>query len=109
MALTKGKHNIAEIEGTRCTVIETGTTPARAEFLKNLLAFNGYDVKMEKEKAKDGTGLETFVIGLTDIHFNPMIVIYERKLKRLDGLTVSPAYWNQWPGQDVLPYWQVKQ
>jgi hypothetical protein len=109
MALTKGKHNIAEIEGIRCTVIETGTTPARAEFLKNLLTFNGYDVKMEKEKAKDGTEPGTFVIGLTDILFNPMIAVYAKKLKRQDGLTVSPAYWNQWPGQDTLPYWQVKQ
>ena len=109
MALTKGKHNIAEIEGTRCTVIETGTTPERAEFLKNLLVFNGYEVMMEKEKAKDGAELETFVIGLTDLLFNPMIVVYEKKLIRKDGLTVTPAYWNQKPDQDSIPYWKVQQ
>jgi hypothetical protein len=109
MALTKGKHNIAEIEGMRCTVIETGTTPERAEFLKNLLVFNGYEVMMEKEKAKDGTELETFVIGLTDLLFNPMIVVYEKKLIRKDGLTVTPAYWNQKPDQDSIPYWKVQQ
>jgi hypothetical protein len=108
MALSKGKHNIAEIEGMRCTVIETGTTPDRAEFLKNLLVHNGYEVKMEHEKAKDGTALETFVIGLTDILFNPMIMVYEKKLIRKDGLTVTPAFWNQWPEDDTLPYWKLQ-
>ena len=108
MALSKGKHNIAEIEGTRCTVIETGATPDRAGFLKILLVNNGYEVKMEQEKAKDGTALETFVIGLTDILFNPMIMVYERKLIRKDGLTVTPAFWNQWPEDDTLPYWQLQ-
>ena len=108
MAVLKGKHNIAEIEGVRCTVIETGATPERAEFLKNLLVFNQYQVRMEREKAKDGTELETFVIGLTDTMFNPMIVLYEKKLIRKDGLTVTPAYWNQKPEEDHLPYWQVQ-
>jgi hypothetical protein len=109
MALLKGKHNIAEIEGIRCTVVETGTSPERAEFLKNLLVFNGFEVKMEKEKAKDGTGLDTFVIGLTDVLVNPMIILYEKKLIRKDGLTVTPAYWNQRQKEDSLPYWKVQQ
>ena len=108
MAILKGKHIIAEIEGIRCTVIETGTTLERAEFLKQLLVFNGYEVKLEKEKAKDGTELDTFIVGLTDILFNPMIVLYEKKLIRKDGFTVTPAYWNQIPEQDTLPYWQVQ-
>lgn len=108
MTLIKGKHNIAEIEGTRCTLIETGATQERAEFLKNLLVFNGYEVKMEKEKAKDGTDLETFAVGLTDILFNPMIAVYEKKLFRKDGLTVTPAFWNQAQDQDTLPYWKVQ-
>jgi hypothetical protein len=108
MALSKGKHNIAEIEGARCTVIETGTTPERAEFLKNLLVFNRYEVKMEKEKEKDGTELETYIVGTTDVLFNPMIIVYEKKLIRKDGLTVTPSYWNQLPDQDALPYWQVQ-
>lgn len=108
MPLKNGKHNISEIEGVRCTVIETSLTADRAEFLRNLLVFNGYEVKMEREKAKDGAELDSFVIGVTDILFNPMIAVYAKKLKRRDGLTVSPAYWNQQPGQDTLPYWQVR-
>jgi len=108
MALTNGKHNIAEIEGVRCSVVETGLTPERAEFLKNLLASNGYEVKMEKEKAKDGAELETYVAGVTDILFNPMIVLYEKKLTRKDGVTVTPAYWNQWSQDETIPYWKVE-
>lgn len=108
MALTNGKHNIAEIEGVRCSVVEPGLSPGRAEFLKNLLTFNGYEVKMEKEKAKDGTEQGTYIVGVTDILFNPMIVVYEKKLARKDGHFVTPAYWNQWPQDDTIPYWKVQ-
>lgn len=108
MALTKGKHNIAEIEGTRCSVVETGLSPERVTFLKELLEFNGYMVKSEQEKAKDGTLLETYMIGTTNILFNPMIVVFQKKLFRKDGKVVSQAFWNQWTDQWELPYWQVQ-
>ena len=108
MALLKGKHIITEVEGTRCTLVESGTDQQRTDFLKDLLTFNGYTVKVEKEKTKDGTPLETYMVGTTDILFNPVIRLYEKKLFRKDGLVVGPAYWNQWPGQDTIPYWQVK-
>lgn len=108
MALTKGKHTIAEIGGIRCTVVETGATADRVGFLKDLLSFNGYEVKAEAEKSKEGTETGTFVIGVTDVLFNPMIAVYAKKIRRPDGATVTPAYWNQWPGQDTLPYWQVQ-
>ncbi|MDP1623248.1 MAG: hypothetical protein Q8M08_13020 [Bacteroidales bacterium] len=108
MANLKGKHNVTEIEGIRCTVIETGASHERAEFLKNLLAFNGCEVKVEREKAKDGAELETFIVGITDILYNPMIALFEKKLIRKDGLTVTPAYWNQWQEDNTLPYWKVQ-
>jgi hypothetical protein len=107
MALNKGKHIIQEIEGIRCSVVETGLTDARLQFLKTILEVNGYDVKMEKEKAKDGTVLETMVLGVTDILFNPVIRVYAHKLKRPDGQEVTPAYWNQWKADTDLPYWMV--
>lgn len=107
MALLKGKHTIAEIEGVRCTVVESGLSAERARFLKTLLEFNRYDVKMEQEKAKDGAALETFILGVTDIIFNPAVALYQRKIFRPDGNYVTPAYWNQWPEQDTIPYWQV--
>ncbi len=107
MAALKGKHNIAEIDGVRCTVVETGLSPERGEFLKSLLEFNRYEVKMAPEKAKDGTPLDTFVLGVTDVLFNPVIVLYQKKLFRPDGEVVTQAYWNQWAVNDTIPYWQV--
>jgi hypothetical protein len=108
MAPVKGKHIIAEIEGVRCSVVESGAGEARVAFLRDLLTLNGFEVKTEKEKAKDGTPLETSVIGVTDIFFNTAIVIYQHRLKRADGTEVSPAFWNQWDEGTELPYWQVK-
>jgi len=108
MAIIKGKHTIAEIDGVRCTVIETGADESRAGFLTDLMTFNRYDVKREQEKAKDGTLLETFILGTTDILFNPAIALYQKKLFRKDGKTVTPNYWNQKPEQDDIPYWQVQ-
>jgi len=107
MSLNKGKHNVIEIEGVRCSVVETGLTDSRAEFLMGLLRDNGYEVKMEKEKTKDGTLLETLVLGVTDILFNPAIQVYGLKLRRKDGKTVTLQYWNQWPADPDLPYWMV--
>jgi hypothetical protein len=107
MALNNGKHVIAEIDGVRTTVIEKGLNESRCLFLNELLRQNGFEVKMEKEKAKDGAQLETWILGVTDIVFNPMIRIYEQKLFRTDGHPVTPAYWNQWAIDPDLPYWMV--
>jgi len=107
MALNKGKHVVSEIEGVRATVVETGLNEPRCLFLKDLLQHNGYEIKMEKEKAKDGTTLETWILGVTDIIFNPMIKVYERKIFRTDGHVVTPGFWNQWAVDPDLPYWMV--
>lgn len=107
MALNKGKHTVAEIEGVRCTVIETGLTPDRATFLTGILQANGFVVKSEKEKAKDGAPLETIILGVTDIFFNPAIQVYMQKLKRTDGKIVTLQYWNQWTTDPDIPYWMV--
>jgi len=107
--MLKGKHTVIEIEGVRCTVVEAGASEERIKFLKEILEFNGYEVKAEKEKAKDGTALPTSVIGVTDILFNAMINLYERRLIRKDGHVLNPAFWNQWPDKDWdVPYYQVQ-
>jgi len=107
MSLNKGKHIVAEIEGVRCTVVETGLSENRATFLKELLLHNGYTIKTEKEKAKDGSVLETYILGVTDLLFNPVIYVYQHRIFRKDGKEATPAYWNQWPVDQDLPYWQV--
>ena len=107
MSLNKGKHVVSEIEGIRCTIVETGLNESRALFLKELLEHNGYEVKMEKEKAKDGVLLETFILGVTDLLFNPVIKVYQHRLLTSEGKEVTPAFWNQWTVDTDLPYWQV--
>ena len=107
MALNKGKHSVIEIEGVRCSLVETGLTESRALFLKELLQNNGFEVKMEKEKTKEGLELGTIALGVTDILFNPVIRVYMQKLLRKDGHVVTQAYWNQWPVNPDLPYWMV--
>ena len=107
MALSKGKHNIVEIDGIRCTQVEAGLTSDRLEFLKALLVKNGYEVRSEAEKSKEGTPTGTYLLGVTDTLFNPMIAVYEKKLFRADGEFVTPAFWNQWPDQHSIPYWEV--
>ncbi len=106
MAL-KGKHNISEIDGVRCTVVENGIGKERLDFLADLLSYNGLEVKSEQEKDKEGNVLDTFIIGVTDILFNATIVVYQQKLFRRDGEVVTAAYWEQKKADTEIPYWQV--
>ncbi|NQV02106.1 MAG: hypothetical protein HQ542_05645, partial [Bacteroidia bacterium] len=91
----------------RCTVVESGTTMERMDFLTDLLTYNGYEVKSEQEKDKEGNVLGTFVVGVTDILFNPTIVVYLQKLFRRDGEVVTAIYWEQKKADTGIPYWQV--
>ena len=95
MAINNAKHIISEIDGIRCTVVETGSTLERAAFLNDLLTFNGLDVKELQEPAKEPGEVAKYTIGVTDILFNPVFAIYERSLKTREGSFVTPAYWKQ--------------
>ena len=104
MALNKGKHLVEEIEGVRCTVVEKGITPERAHFLKNLLELNGYEVKTAPD-----TDPEKLKLGVTDILFNAVIDVYERRLKSPTGKKVTPAYWLQESDKETeeeVNYWK---
>ena len=106
--MLKGKHTVAEIGGVRCSIVETGLTDERINFLKEILELNGYEVKTDREKGKDGSPQPTSVIGVTDILFSAMVSLYERKLLTKDHHVVNPAFWNQWPeGTWDLPYYMV--
>jgi hypothetical protein len=95
MAINNAKHIIAEINGIRCTIIETGATLQRVAFLSDLLTFNKFEVKEIQETNKVQGGEQKFTIGVTDILFNPVFAIYERQLKTREGIFVTPGYWNQ--------------
>jgi len=124
MALNKGKHIVKEIDNVLCTVVESGISLERINFLKGLLEFNKMDVKSEKDEAKakvEAKGeaeakaeakiapqVDTYTIGVTDLVFNPMIAVYENSLKRPTGEIVSPSYWNQQTETPGLPYFDYR-
>ena len=107
MSLDKGKHNVGEVDGIRCTIVETGIYKERADFLKELLEFNGYEVKIQEEISDPPTNPKRYTLGVTEIVFNPVIAVYQKSLKRKDGRKVTPAYWNQTGAEENIPYWLV--
>ena len=99
---------VQEIEGTLCTVVETGIDADRLNFLKKVLEFNHFEVKTEENPGNENEPA-SFTIGVTDIVFNPVIAVFEQSLKRPDrGGVVSPAYWNQEPVIEDLPYFDYR-
>lgn len=108
MPLTKGKHSTQEIDGAYCTLVETGITSERCSFLKEVLEFNGFEVKISEVPGNEETPA-TFTIGVTDLVFNPVIAVYEHALKRPGGGRVSPVYWDQLPEVDALPYFDYRE
>jgi hypothetical protein len=106
-ALNKGKHIVSEIDGVRCTIIETGITESRMLFLKDLLSFNHFEVKTAEEKKEAEDTPAKYTLGVTDILFNPVIAVYERSLKTHDGCRVSAPYWNQYTTVCNPKYWRV--
>lgn len=95
MSINNAKHIIGEIDGVRCTIVESGITLDRVAFLTDLLQFNNFEVKeviipseVEGEEPK-------YTIGVTDLVFNPVFAIYERSLKNREGKYVTPAYWKK--------------
>ena len=107
MTLNKGKHIVEEIDGTRCSVVEKGASVDRVEFLKKLLELNGYTVKSVAEP-----DTLTFKVGVTDMIFNPVVDVYERRLKSSSGKRVTPAYWLQESDKETeaeVNYWTFKE
>jgi hypothetical protein len=103
MPLNKGKHIVEDIDGVRCTVVETGVSAGRTDFLKKLLELNGYEVKSVQEGENS-----TYKIGVTDILFNPLVDVYKRCLKSFTGKRVTPAYWLQQSDKETeaeVNYW----
>ena len=130
MAINKN-HEFEELEGVKCGIVEKNVSPARVEFLKRLLSFNGFTVVASASpepkviakpvaKAADGeepeppppppTKPETFSVGVTDYTFNPINAIFGRLLKTPDGHVVTFAYWQQQEtvSQDEIPYYERK-
>jgi len=105
----KGKHTVSEIEGIRCTIVENGVSENRMNFIKDLLEFNKYEVKVAVDKKKVETDPNTYTVGVTDIVFNFVIALYQKRLKTKEGKIITPSYWEQWKGVDYyIPYYEVQ-
>jgi len=108
MALTNGKHIVNEIDGIRCTIVEDKADLKRVDFLKDLLTFNKFEVKVAENPKKVETDPVTYTVGVTDVVFNPIIAIYEKSLFNRFGNVVTPNFWNQISENAKVPYWTVK-
>ena len=104
-SLTIAKHQIGEIDGIRCTIVESGITRKRMEFLRGLLTFNKLEVKVKEDAPAEGSGETLYTLGVTDIIFNPVYAVYERSLLSPDGTVVTPAYYRQMEGDTSVLYW----
>jgi hypothetical protein len=104
-SLTSAKHQIGEIDGIRCTIVESGITKKRMEFLRNLLTFNKLEVKVKEDAPAEGSTETLYTIGVTDIIFNPVYAVYERALLSPDGTVVTPAFYRQMEGDTSVLYW----
>jgi hypothetical protein len=99
------KHITGDIDGVRCSIVESGITKERCLFLTDLLKHNGLEVKTQQDPPAEGKADVTFTIGVTDIIFNAVYSIYEMQFKRPDGKVVTPAYWRQESGDTTGWYW----
>lgn len=99
------KHVVEEINGARCSVVESGISRQRMDFLKNLLELNGYRVQVEEIPPKAEGQDPTFKLGVEDLLFNPVIAVYGRRLKDAEGRVVTPAFWLQKTDTPRPYYW----
>ena len=105
MAL-EGKHSFGSIGDTRVSFIEKKIEEDRKDFLIRLLEHNGFEVVVDEEKRKKPEDPQLYTVGVTDITFNPVVAVFERKLKTFDGRKVTSAYWNQLTEDTKPQYWR---
>jgi hypothetical protein len=105
MALNNAKHIISEIDGVRCTIVESGISLERVAFLRDLLEVNNLEVKEIEEPSATAGEESKYTIGVTDLIFNPVFAVYERQLKTREGSAVTPGYWKQECTECDPRYW----
>jgi hypothetical protein len=107
-ALLTGKHIVEEINGIRCSLVESNLDSARLAFLEALMKHNGYQTQTEALPTKTADAPPTYKLGVVDLIFNPVKAIYEKALRRPDGMVVTPAYWREETKQTDRPYYLVE-
>ncbi len=118
--INKGKHVEKEIDGVRVRIVDDAASKERMEFLKELLTYNGYEVLAAEvpvkppppvpegeQAAEQEQPPPTWLVGVTDITFNAVLYIYQRRLRTLDGKHVTPDYFNQMTREAEPNYWDL--
>ena len=106
MSITSGKHIEKEIDGELQRIVESGiTNMKRVEFLKELLEHNGFEVKWAEEPKKNEEDPVSYMVGVSDLTFNPVLAVYGRRLRNLEGKRVNPAFWKQKNSSFDPNYW----
>ena len=106
MSLDSGKHLFGDLaDGTKVTFVEKKVDKARAEFLKELLELNGFNVIIEEENRRSEEDPQLYTVCVDDLRFNPVIAVYNRQLRTKDGRKVTPDFWNQQTDETVPMYY----
>ena len=101
------KHSFGKIGDKRVSFVEKGVSKERMEFLKGLLEFNGFEVIVDEQAPKTEEDEVTYTVAVTDMLFNPVIYIYDRRLKTPDGHYVTHDYWEHPEKHNYKPqYWE---
>jgi hypothetical protein len=133
MAINRN-HEFEDLNGIKCSVVERNASKERVDFLKSLLEYNGYNVIVVSSppakaalppKPADPSAQtiaevgqppadtppptpELFIIGVTDVMFNPTNAVFGRLLRTRGGHVVTLAYWEQKENEshDEVPYFE---
>lgn len=107
MQLTSGKHEFGDLDGQTVTYVEKNINQERADFLKTLLEHNGIAVIVQEIPGATEDIPTTYTVATPDLVFNPVVYVYQRRLRTLDGRKVTPAYWRQQTEATKPEYWEV--
>lgn len=107
MSLESGKHQFGDLDGQTVTYVEQKVSAERADFLKKLLEHNGIPVIVVEIPAAEEGAAPTYTVATPDLVFNPVIYVYQRRLRTPDGRKVTPAYWRQQTAETRPEYWEV--
>jgi len=100
------KHEFGKIDGKLVSFADKSASESRMKFLKELLEANGFEVIIKENEQKEDDGEKTYTVAVTDIVFNPVIWVYDRKLKSPDGKIVNEDYWMQRNSDFKPQYWE---
>jgi len=100
------KHDFGKIGEDLVTFVEREVNAQRMNFLKDLLEYNGFEVIIEEHEPAEEGGEKSYNVAVNDLVFNPVIWVYDRKLRTPDGHIVNEDYWMQRNTNFRPQYWE---